>query len=296
MAVPLVVDIKRNSLDDGPGIRSVVFFKGCPLDCVWCQNPEGLSPKAELQPFPDRCLGCGKCVEVCSAGLARPGARAEACTGCGACVEACPAGARRIAGTEYALEDLTAELLQDKAFYRRSGGGVTLSGGEPLLVPEYAGALAAALAAEGVGVLVETAGLFDFDRVAEHVLPHLASVYFDLKLADEAAHRRNTGRGNVRILENLRRLVAQGFDDLLVRVPLIPGITAEADNLTALAGIIAELGLARVALLDYNPLWLTKRRALDLPMRYDRNNFMDSEQVDACRAPFEAAGLEVINA
>lgn len=295
---PLIVDIKRNSLDDGPGIRSVVFFKGCPLRCQWCQNPEAMSPLAQLQREPERCAGCGACQARCPERVARaagePEPRRASCRACGACVEACPIAARRIAGQHHRLEELIELLLQDEPFYRRSGGGVTLSGGEPAVHARWVGALAAALADRGVHLLVETSGQFAWPAFERELLPHLSAIYFDLKLGDDEAHRRFTGHGNERIRANLARLAHLAAPELLPRVPLIPGITDGRDNLEALAALLVDLDLPTVALLSYNPLWVDKRRALGLELPYARRDWMPSAEVDRCAEVFREAGLAVI--
>lgn len=292
---PLIVDLKRNALDDGPGIRSVLFFKGCPLRCVWCQNPESLRLEAEIQRDASACAGCGRCRAACPPKRARPAAEREDgadCRLCGRCVEACPANARRVAGTGRGVDDLVAALLRDEVFYRRSGGGVTFSGGEPTLFPELAGAIAQRLRARGVHVLLETCGHFPWEGVREHLLPHLSAVYFDLKLADPEQHRRHTGVDNARIHENLRRLATSGTD-LLPRVPLVPGITDAPENLRALADLLRGLGLRRAALLPYNPLWLGKRRALGLELPYAHDAWMSPADVARCARVFAEAGIAV---
>jgi len=295
---PLIVDVRRNALDDGPGIRSVVFFKGCPLRCSWCQNPETLSARPQLQPLPGSCADCGSCSAACTRGIARPATEphpAPSCAACGDCVAACRVGARRIAGRRWAVEGLVSLLLRDEPFYRHSGGGVTLSGGEPTLYPRYTGALAAALRKRGVHVLAETCGLFDRAEVERHLLPHLSTVYFDLKLMDEGEHRQHTGRGNRAIHDNLRWLA--GLDrDLLVRLPLVPGITDTPENLVEATALLRDLGLRRVALLAYHPLWVPKRRALGLDLPYDHEGWMSAGAAERCRVAFDAAGIEVLGA
>jgi pyruvate formate lyase activating enzyme len=291
---PLIVDIKRNSLDDGPGIRSVVFFKGCTLRCVWCQNPETLSPLPEIQRDEERCIACGTCTAVCKQGVARNTMEKEDtsnCILCGECVEACPTSARRIAGQEYSVDEVVELLLKDEPFYRHSGGGVTFSGGEPAMYPAYVGQVAARLREKNVHILMETGGHFDFDQVEQHLLPHLSTIYFDVKLADPELHKRHVGPDNRRIHENLKRLVS--FKDLLPRVPLIPGITDTDENLRSIAKVLADLDLARVMLLPYNPLWLSKRRALGMDMPYSHDSFMSPEEIERCRGIFEKAGFNL---
>lgn len=296
LRTPYIVDVRRNSLDDGPGIRSVVFFKGCPLRCTWCQNPETLSPGPQLQRLADRCSGCGRCVPACPHGVARPATEepsSDDCVACGACVQPCASLARRIAGTVWDAHELLALLVRDEPFYRLSGGGVTLSGGEPTLFPDFAGGLAAGLAAKGVHVLVETCGRFQWESFERHLLAHLSTVYFDLKLADDAEHRLHTGRGNQRIHDNLRRLAEHTELDLLPRVPLVPGITDSPANLSALASLLLDIGLQRVALLPYNPLWVPKRQGLGMGLPYDEREWMTAEHVARCEDVFAQAGLEV---
>jgi pyruvate formate lyase activating enzyme len=293
---PLVVDVKRNSLDDGPGIRSVVFFKGCPLRCVWCQNPESLRADAELLRDSEACVGCRSCVVACPHGVGQPAIEAQVdCQTCGACVDACPAAGRRIAGDPLEVDALAESLLSDAVFYRRSGGGVTLSGGEPTLFPRRVGELAARLRAENVHVLLETCGQFAWNKFAEHLLPHVSTIYFDLKIADPRAHEQWTGTGNDEIHENLRNIVASDHGDVLPRVPLVPGITDREDNLRALAGLVREVGLERIALLPYNPTWLGKRRALGLGMPYAHDRWMSADEVARCESVVESAGLRVVH-
>lgn len=242
MKKPLILEIKGNSLDDGPGIRTVVFFKGCPLSCVWCHNPESKRTGPEISFDPKLCVGCGACAEVCAEkaiDASSPGrVDRSRCTLCYDCADECPSGALSRVGRPMEVEEVVEEVAKDLPFFRTSGGGVTLSGGEPTLFMEYAGELLARLKEAGVNTLLETCGLFDFEAFERGVLPHLDTVYFDLKLMDPGQHARHCGTGNEVILENFRRLTAataDGAPDVLARLPLVPGITATGANLEAVA-------------------------------------------------------------
>jgi pyruvate formate lyase activating enzyme len=199
-----------------------------------------------------------------------------------------------VAGEAWSVEDLLARLLADEPFYRRSGGGVTLSGGEPTAFPEVAGKLAAELRAREIHVLLETCGHFAWQPFAAHLLPHLSAIYFDLKIADPDDHRRRCGVDNRRIHDNLKQLASVEGIELLPRIPLVPSITDGRDNLVALADLALEAGLERIALLPYNPLWVSKRRGLGLDLPYDCADWMSAEAVRAAEATVAARGIAVV--
>jgi len=264
-AAPLILDVKGNSLDDGPGIRSVVFFKGCPLTCVWCHNPESKKAAAELAYDAGACTGCETCLTACEKGaLDRnlPGyVDRQACDRCFACAAVCPSGALERVGRERSVDEITASILKDKPFFDTSGGGVTFSGGEPTLFPSFLGRLAESIKRAEVHTLLETCGFFDANRLTELVLPHLDTIYFDLKLFDRDAHRRFCGASNDTILNNFRFLADmahRGDIELLPRIPLIPEITATEANIAAWAEFLQSNRVTQVKLLAYNPLWPEK--------------------------------------
>ncbi len=299
----LILEVKGNSLDDGPGIRTVVFFKGCPLDCAWCHNPEAKRTAEELSFDGRECIGCDTCAKVCEAGALdrhNPGyVDRDKCTLCFRCVNTCPAEALTRVGRRMSIGEIVELVLRDVPFFKTSGGGVTLSGGEPTLRMDYASELLKALREHGIHTLLETCGLFALDRFDRLIYPHTDLIYFDLKLMDELEHRRFCGTSNTPILTNFRQLLDRaqaGGVPLLPRIPLVPGITATDHNLAALAVFLRENGANRVALLAYNPLWVEKNAKIGLenPLAESEqmNRFMSASELEPCRSHFQ--GFELI--
>ena len=237
----IVFDIKELAVFDGPGIRTTVFLKGCPLRCRWCHKPEGLSPAPQLMVSLGSCTHCGRCDSVCPS----PGH----CTACGTCVPVCPLHLRRIAGTPWAAEDLAARLLRDREILQMSGGGVTFSGGEPTLQGAFLLEVLPLL--RGMHRAIETCAYCDGELFGK-ILAELDYVIMDLKLADPATHKQWTGVENGRILQNLRTLENSGLP-YRIRVPLIPGITDTPENLDGIAALLeGSRHLEKVELLPYH--------------------------------------------
>jgi pyruvate formate lyase activating enzyme len=289
-ARPLVVDIKRNSLEDGPGIRSVVFFKGCPLRCSFCQNPESQSSAPELAFSAQRCVAAGSCVTACPAGaidLALPGrVRRDLCTLCGACADACPTEALQIIGRAYAPEELAEVLLRDAPYYQSSRGGVTLSGGEPTMYPRYVESLLRLLKAQQIHVTLETGGHFGYESFRTHILPYVDLIYYSLKIADPIAHRRYIGRSNDLIIENLHRLMRELGVQVQALIPLIPGVTDSRENLAALVSILRSAGVRSVRLLPYNPMGVVMAEKLGRPCPVLSASFMKPQEIERIQHMF----------
>jgi len=259
---PVVFDIKRHALEDGPGIRTTVFFKGCNLKCIWCQNPESIDPGPEIGFYPADCIDCGECIKVCKIGSIQKDTSIKIdrkrCNRCGECVEACPSLALRQIGRFYTLEKLVSILMRDRMFYEVSNGGITLSGGEPTLYMDYVSLLLQAIKKEGMHTAIQTNGFFRWSEFKEKLLPWLDLIMFDVKLAEAQAHQKYTGQKNDVILENLAKLIKERPQAVIPRTPLIPGITATTQNLKAISKLYQSLGIKRCALLSYNPTGFSK--------------------------------------
>lgn len=300
---PLILEVKGNSLDDGPGIRTVVFFKGCPLSCIWCHNPESVRKGAEISFDAAECVGCGTCIELCDRGALDPSnphyIDRERCDLCFKCVEECPSEALSRVGRNMEVSEIVDLVKKDIPFFRTSRGGVTLSGGEPTLFMEYNSKLLRELKSLDVDTLLETCGLFDLDRFYKMLYPYTDLIYFDIKILDSEEHRKHCGVPNQRILENFTALHSrflEGGVEILPRVPLIPGITANGSNLRETADFLRENRVKKVALLSYNPLWIDKNRKIgkENPFKGDesKKSWMQAAEVERCRSFFE--GMIVI--
>jgi pyruvate formate lyase activating enzyme len=270
MLTGTIFDLKRYAINDGPGIRTAVFLKGCPLDCWWCHNPEGRSPYPQLMVRANRCRLCGECVKACPQGAIRLEDRVYTdttlCQDCGACTQVCVQGARELVGRTVTVPELLKEIERDVVFFDQSGGGVTLTGGEPLMQPRFASELLKACQAHGIHTVLDTSGYAQWDVVAQAAV-HTDLFLFDLKLMDDVRHRKYTGVSNQHILLNLKRLVAGGAR-VIVRIPLIPGVNDDEGNLRQTRQFLTGLpGLAGVEVLPYHDIAQAKYSALELAYR-----------------------------
>jgi pyruvate formate lyase activating enzyme len=260
----LVFNIMRFSLHDGPGIRTTVFLKGCPLRCRWCHNPESQSSEPEILYFGERCIRCGDCVLACPHGAldAQLHNSSELCLRCGECVEACPSAARQLVGRWITVEEVLAEVLKDEVFYEESGGGITISGGEPLQQANFVEALLAACKARRLHTVLDTCGFASSD-VLRRVSEHVDLFFYDLKLMNSEKHLSLTGVNNDLILQNLKMLAKDG-NAIRVRVPILPGFNDDNENLDALSEYLSPLGVREIDLLPYHELGNDKYRRMNL--------------------------------
>ena len=258
--------IKRMEIHDGDGTRTTVFFKGCPLKWVWCHNPESIGFGVQLAHFSEKCVRCASCVSTCDAEALTVGEQGididrDRCINCGACAEVCPTGAMNAYGTVYGAETLAALVARDKPFFDRSGGGVTLSGGECLAQADFAVELARLLHARGISVDIDTCGQVD-RAVLDAILPYTDTFLYDIKAVSADVHRRCTGHTNERILENLRYLSAKGAR-IEVRYPLVMGYND--GECEAIGALLKNLpGIVKVKVLQYHPFAASRYAALGM--------------------------------
>lgn len=262
----MIFNIQRYAIHDGPGIRTTVFLKGCPLRCFWCQNPESQRKPPEIFLNKDNCTLCGLCVTACPEGASSLEERSATidrakCQGCGKCTEICPNEARRLVGKEVTVAEVMQEVLRDKKFYENSGGGITLSGGEPMAQLEFTLALLKTSKKEGLHTAIETCGLAPWSSLKK-VLVYTDLVLYDLKHIDPAKHHEATGAPNELILENARRITR--IKPMRIRVPLIPEFNDSLESIQATARFVrSELNNAPIDLLPYNKLGESKYSRLE---------------------------------
>jgi pyruvate formate lyase activating enzyme len=288
----MVTDIQRFSLKDGPGIRSTVFFKGCNAACRWCHNPETLSPRRELLIYPDRCAGCGACVGFdpakAAGGLPPPRETLSLES-----AELCFSGALQTAGLEMDVSQVMEQLEQDSDYYRNSGGGITLSGGEVMAQAPFAAAILRSCREKQIAAAIETNLAYDYSLL-EALLPDLDLVMADIKLLDNERHLFFTGIGNENILENVKKLARAGVPYIL-RTPVIPGVNDRTEEIGAIAAFIARDRefLQYYELLNYNPLGASKYEGLGTSYTYRETRPLDGEKMEKLVRAARAAGIPV---
>jgi len=285
----IIFNIQRFSIHDGPGIRTTIFFKGCPLRCFWCHNPEGLNSLPELQYWPHRCVLCHTCVDACPQHLHRlepddHRIEREHCLACFRCVATCYSGALEASGRRISVTEVMNQVLADQPFYETSGGGVTLSGGEPLRQPLFCLRLLQASKSAGLHTTVDTCAETAWSHLAA-VLPFVDLFLIDLKILDPQLHKKYTGKSNERILNNIRRLVATNAS-LQFRIPVIPGVNDTADTIHEIVRFIDDLRTPRlsVELVPFHRLAVEKYHSLGLNYRAAALPSLPAEHLDQLRA------------
>ena len=294
----LILHLQRLSTEDGPGIRTTVFLKGCPLHCEWCHNPESLLPRPQVQWIEKHCIACHTCLKSCPRGALWESNgtimidRAK-CDGCGICAVQCPTNAMECLGRRVSADEIFSELVKDRAYYEKSGGGVTLSGGEPTAQPAFTEALARRLCEAGIETALDTCGYCSPETLGR-VLPWVDLVLYDLKLFDPALHQQYTGLGNELILENLRR-VAAARKRLWIRTPLIPGVSDQDDNIWAIGCFIADRlrgSVERWELCAFNSLCCDKYRRLGMDWRYTASLVQSRAELNRIEALASSCGFD----
>lgn len=295
----MIFDIQRFSIYDGPGIRTIVFMKGCPLRCLWCQNPEGLTSNFQLAYYENLCIHCHACVRACQLSSIKIGNEdvhiidREKCNVCGNCVKICPVGALKIIGKEITVDELIREIRKDVIFYDSSGGGVTFSGGEPLFQPSFLYEALSRCKELGIHTAIETSGYAPQESFKE-ISSKVDLFLYDIKVIDDEQHKRYTGVSNKLILSNLKFLAMSGRGkDTIIRIPLIPTISDTDDNIDAIIRLISSLkGLEEIHLLPFHDVY-EKYRCLGMPYRMNIRESVDAEKIKSIKEKFEERGFYV---
>lgn len=294
----LITNVQKFSIHDGDGIRTSVFFKGCPLKCEWCHNPETQRFEKEMQCDKEKCVGCGTCAKVCPNGAismenGKPEMKKDACTFCGKCVNFCPIGIREIIGREYSVKELIKELMKDQMFYEESGGGVTLSGGEVMAMDiDYILAIAKELKRQDVTLTIDTCGYVPYEKF-QAILPYVHTVLYDVKVMDSKLHKKYIGVDNQLILDNLIRLAADGAR-IYIRIPTIKEVNGNEKNMKETIAFLKEHDIhpAQINLLPYHDTGSGKYSKLDMEYKGTDLHAPEKEEMESFVRLFVESGFQ----
>ena len=293
----VIFDIRKYSIHDGPGIRTTVFFKGCPLRCWWCHNPEGQDVEPELVYRKSRCIGCDECSKSCQREAISLVAQSisvnrEKCVTCNNCCRVCPSDALSIAGKQMSVKEILEEIEKDRTFYEESRGGVTFSGGEPLMQPDFLNALLKECKERAIHTAVNTCGFAQYE-IIDRIRDKVDLFLYDIKTMDNRKHRKYTGASNEQILKNLKKLAESG-SSIVISFPIIPGINDDDKNVTRTAKFISSLpNIQQVNLLPYHRAGIEKYKNLGKPYKLDKIQPPSNQRVKSVKEKMEAFGIRV---
>ena len=292
----IIFNIQRYSIHDGPGIRTTVFLKGCPLNCWWCQNPESQLSGQEMIFWGDRCISCGACSTICPSNAIQikngiPVTEKEKCILCGKCIEKCPTLAREMTGEKLATEEVIKEIEKDLVFYEESGGGVTFSGGEPLGQSEFLEGLLSGCRKKKIHTAVDTSGYISWE-ILNKISPKVDLFLYDLKIMNNEKHKKYTGVSNEIILENLKKL-SSIHNNIFIRFPVIPGINDDYQNIKETGVFLSSLKIAQVNLLPYHYMGIDKYRRLGRTYRLAATQPPSEEKLSEIAAILSKFNLKV---
>lgn len=291
-----IINIQKYSIHDGPGIRTTVFFKGCPLNCLWCHNPESQNPSPEIMFFEERCTSCGSCVKVCPSKAIKfiggyPVVDKCKCNLCGKCCDFCLSNARELVGKDITVKHLMSEIIKDEVFYEESNGGVTFSGGEPLMYADYLKKVLKFCKDKDIHTTIDTSGYAPWEQF-EKIIDNVELILFDIKHMNNEKHLKYTGVSNTVILENLKKLSEKG-SNIYIRMPIIAGVNDDDENITKAVDFLSKLNIIQVNLLPYHKMGMDKYRRLNMQYKLSGEETPTEETMNQIAEKFKKAGIKI---